>query len=303
MLLLTYPMANSKKSTKSPAASCPVPQGKLLLIGGHEHKGDAADNDLEASRNLNFAPEAILRRLAEEIGSQGHLVVIPTASSIPEEASQDYIDAFKKIGGPAVKVLDIRERKEANDEAILEVLDKAGGVLFTGGDQLRLTTLLGGTLLQHRLHELYSFQKFIIAGTSAGATAMSTPMIYQGRDDAGFLKGEIHITTGLEFLHDVAVDTHFVARGRIVRMAQILATNPACVGMGLEEDTAVLVTEGKELEVLGSGLVIVLDARSCSSTNIHEIAPNTPFTLRDIRLHLLASGEQYTLPIQPRIYA
>ncbi|GGG49278.1 cyanophycinase [Hymenobacter glacieicola] len=288
---------------KRPLSSCPIPKGKLLLIGGHEHKGDAPEEDEHAARNVNFAPEAILRRLAEEIGNRGPLVVVPTASEEPIEAAQDYVRVFERIGGPAVEVLNPKTRTEANNEEFIRVLDSAGGVLFTGGDQLRLTALLGGTLMQRCLHERYSNEEFIIAGTSAGATAMSTPMIYQGRNDAGFLKGEIHITTGLELMHDVAVDTHFVARGRIVRMAQILATNPACVGMGLEEDTAVLVTEGRELEVLGSGLVIILDARSCSSTNIHEIAPNTPFTMRGIDLHLLASGERYTLPIQPRLYA
>ncbi|RSK34680.1 cyanophycinase [Hymenobacter metallilatus] len=289
-------------SRKTPTA-CPVPNGKLLLIGGHESKGDAPEEDEQAAYNINFAPEAILRRLSEEIGSRGPLVVIPTASGEPEESVKDYVKAFRKIGGPEVVPLDIRQRPDAQSEASLKLLDKAGGVLFTGGDQLRLTALLGGTAVQHRLYERYSHDKLILAGTSAGATAMSTPMIFQGRNDAGMLKGEIHITTGLEFLHDVAVDTHFVARGRIVRMAQILATNPACIGLGLEEDTAVLVTAGKEIEVLGSGLVLVLDARSCGSTNIHEIAPNTPFSLRDLRLDLLAGGERYTLPIQPRLYA
>ncbi|MCA8830819.1 cyanophycinase [Hymenobacter pini] len=288
----------------APSSSCPIPQGKLLLIGGHESKGDAPDtDDAQAAFNVNFAPETILRRLSDEIGSRGPLVVIPTASGEPEAAVQDYVDAFRKIDGPEVLSLDIRTRADAQQEDHLRMLDKAGGVLFTGGDQLRLTALLGGTPIQRRLYERYSQGQFIIAGTSAGATAMSTPMIFQGRNDAGMLKGEIHITTGLEFLHDVAVDTHFVARGRIVRMAQILATNPACVGLGLEEDTAVLVTGGREIEVLGSGLALVLDARESGATNIHEIAPNTPFSLRDLRLHLLASGERYTLPIQPRLYA
>lgn len=292
----------TKKSAQP--TSCPIPKGKLLLIGGHESKGDAPDtDDVQAAYNVNFAPESILRRLSEEIGSRGPLVVIPTASGEPEGAVQDYVDAFRKIDGPEVIGLNIRTRTDAQQEDHLHLLDKAGGVLFTGGDQLRLTALLGGTPIQRHLYELYSQGPFIIAGTSAGATAMSTPMIFQGRNDAGMLKGEIHITTGLEFLHDVAVDTHFVARGRIVRMAQILATNPACIGLGLEEDTAVLVTEGREIEVLGSGLALVLDARESGATNIHEIAPNTPFSLRDLRLHLLASGERYSLPIQARLYA
>ncbi|MBG8552139.1 cyanophycinase [Hymenobacter guriensis] len=295
-------MPSKKQSAHSPR-SCPYPTGKLLLIGGHEDKGQSPEPSDESALNENFAPEIILQRLADEIGKRGPLVVIPTASGEPRNSAHDYQRVFKKLHRPTIEVLDIRTRAEANDEDNLKLLDQAGGVLFTGGDQLRLTALLGGTALQQHLRARYAHDALIIAGTSAGATAMSTPMIYQGRDDAGFLKGEIHITTGLELLHDVAVDTHFIARGRMVRMAQILATNPACIGLGLEEDTAVLVTEGRELEVLGSGLAVILDARACSSTNIHEIAPNTPFTMRGIQLHLLASGERYTLPTAPRLYA
>ncbi|TYZ10945.1 cyanophycinase [Hymenobacter lutimineralis] len=292
----------SKKQHPS-AQTCPLPTGKLLLIGGHEDKGKPADEQTESAQNVNFAPEAILERLAQEIGNRGPLLVIPTASGLPEESGQDYVEAFRKLSGPKVVVQNIATRTEANEESTLALVDKAGGILFTGGDQLRLTTLLGGTALQRRIQARYAHEGLVVAGTSAGATAMSTPMIYQGRDDAGFLKGEIHITTGLELLHDVAVDTHFIARGRIVRMAQILATNPACIGLGLEEDTAVLVTEGRELEVLSSGLVVVMDARNCSSTNIHEVAPGTPFTMRGVQLHLLARGERYSLPTAPRLYA
>jgi cyanophycinase len=153
-----------------------------------------------------------------------------------------------------------------------------------------------------RLKERYTRDRIVIAGTSAGAAAMSTPMIIQGRNDAGILKGEIHITTGLQFLHDVAVDTHFVARGRIVRMAQIIATNPGCVGIGLEEDTGVVVTEGRELEVIGSGIIVVVDGINSSYTNIHEIAPDTPFTIRDLRVHMLSCGQRYTLPVLEQMH-
>jgi cyanophycinase len=125
---------------------------------------------------------------------------------------------------------------------------------------------------------------------------MSTPMIYQGRNDAGFLKDEIHITTGLQLLRDVAIDTHFIKRGRIVRMAQIIATNPGCIGLGLEEDTAVLVTKGRELEVIGNGIVVLLDGHECAGNTIYAIQPGEVFSIRDLRLHLLAKGQCYTLP-------
>jgi len=148
--------------------------------------------------------------------------------------------------------------------------------MFTGGDQLRLTSLLGGRCLIERLKIRYTHDDIIIAGTSAGAAALSTPMIYSSKTEGGFLKGDVYITTSLEFMHDVAIDTHFIARGRMYRMTQAILTNPQCIGIGLEEDTAILFSEGKEMEVVGSGLIIVVNGKDMVSTNIHEIAPGVP---------------------------
>ncbi|MBO0357234.1 cyanophycinase [Hymenobacter sp. BT186] len=284
--------AATKKTTPTPAAyPCPYPLGTLISIGGHEQKRVSLEADAD------MADDTILRRVVEEVGTKGSILILPIASDEPEEAAEDYVKVFGELGCSRVEVLNIQNREDAESEESLRLLNEAGGVMFTGGDQLRITALLGGTAFHRRLKERYTQQPFVIAGTSAGATAMSTPMIYQGRNNAGMRKDEIHITTGLEFLHNVAIDTHFVARGRIVRMAQIIATNPACIGLGLEEDTAVVVTQGRELEVIGSGLVVVLDGMSVTQTNIHEVEPGHPFSIRDLRLHLLSSGERYTLPI------
>jgi cyanophycinase len=223
-------------------------------------------------------------------------VVIPTASQEPEQSAKTYVDLFESLGVKKVEVLDIRDRAQANSAETLEVVNRANGFMMTGGDQLRLTAILGGTLMLKRLTERYQKEKVIIAGTSAGAAAMSTPMIYQGRNDAGFLKDEIHITTGLQLLRDVAIDTHFVARGRIIRMAQIISTNPGCIGLGLEEDTAVLVRGGSELEVIGTGLVVIVDGHDCTGNTIYEVKPGEPFSIRDLSVHLLSRGERYTLP-------
>lgn len=297
-------MAATRKKSTAPhhpaSANCPHPKGVLIPIGGHERKDKVSKE--EQAESADMAPELILQRFVDEVEGKGPILVIPTASEEAEEAGQEYVEVFKKLGAGRVDVLNIRSRAEANDEKNLKLLEEAHGVMFTGGDQLRLTALLGGTLLQRRIKERYTHERFVLAGTSAGATAMSTPMIYQGRNDAGMLKDEIHITTGLEFLHDVAIDTHFVARGRIVRMAQIIATNPACVGLGLEENTGVVITKGRELEVIGDGIVVIVDGMSCSSTNIHEIQPGEPFTIRDLRVHLLSRGERYTLPIVAQMH-
>ena len=269
-----------------------VPKGCLLAIGGHEQRQASG----EPASTPDKSPEFILQRFVDELAGQRLIVIIPTASEEPDEAAQDYLDAFTSLGVEHLEVLSIQSRAQANSPEALDVINRADGVLFTGGDQLRLTALLGGTAVLARLGERYLHDPIIIAGTSAGATAMSTPMIYQGRNDAGFLKDEIHITTGLQLLRDVAIDTHFIKRGRIVRMAQIIATNPGCIGLGLEEDTAVFITKGREVEVLGNGIVVLLDGHDCTGNTIYDIAPGEVFSIRDLRLHLLAKGQRFTLP-------
>jgi cyanophycinase len=270
----------------------PRPKGRLLAIGGHEQRRAPGQDSASHEQSADF----ILQRFVDELPGRRTVVIIPTASEEPDEAAQDYLDVFTALGVEHVEVLNIQSREQANSDETQAVIDRADGIMFTGGDQLRLTALIGGTRLLGRLTERYLHEPIIVAGTSAGATAMSTPMIYQGRNDAGFLKDEIHITTGLQLLRDVAIDTHFVKRGRIVRMAQIIATNPGCVGLGLEEDTAVLITKGRELEVIGNGIVVLLDGHHCTGNTIYEVAPGEGFSIRDLRLHLLARGQRYTLP-------
>jgi cyanophycinase len=217
---------------------CPTPRGKLLAIGGSESKEATPKPDSNQENNSNFEALQILQRFCQELRGENPLVaVFPTASTMPEEMGEDYRQVFGKLGIKQVEILDIRTRQDAADPQYLEIVERAAGFLFTGGDQLRLTSLLGGTRLMERLKERYTDDDIIIAGTSAGAAALSTPMIYTGQSDGGFKKGDVYITTGLEFMRDVAIDTHFIARGRIWRMAQAIATNPQCIGIGLEEDT------------------------------------------------------------------
>jgi cyanophycinase len=270
-----------------------APKGRLLAIGGHEQRQTQNEENTIGERSADF----ILERFVKELPTKETVVVIPTASEEPDEAAQDYVEVFSALGIKNVEVMDIRTREETTSPEALAMINRADGIMFTGGDQLRLTSIFGGTELLKRMAERYQQEPIVIAGTSAGAAAMSTPMIYQGRNDAGFVKDEIHITTGLQFLRDVAIDTHFVARGRIVRMAQIIATNPGCLGLGLEEDTAVLVTKGRDLEVIGNGMVVLVDGHDCTGNTIAVIKPGEVFSIRDLRLHLLAKGQCYTLPL------
>jgi len=298
-------MPTRKKTVAKSAAdtACPKPQGILIAVGGHENKGEKPERGSNQDRNLNFVTEGILQRFVEElVGTDPLIVVVATASAEPEEAARDYHEVFHRLGVKRVETLDVRERADTTRAEVLGLIEEAAGFWFTGGDQLRLTALLGGTQLLHRLKERYTHERIVLGGTSAGATAMSTPMIYEGRDDAGFRKGEIAITTGLQFMHDVAIDTHFIARGRIARMAQIIATNPTCLGLGIEEDTAVIVREGYHIEVIGSGLVTVLESNDATATNIYDISPETPFSIRNLRLHLLGAGEEYDLPTPPALH-
>jgi cyanophycinase len=269
-----------------------APKGRLLLIGGHEQR------EIPEGAASDEAPDFILQRFIDELASKHTVLVIPTASEVPDEAAREYVDLFTKLGIKHVEVLDIQSREQANHPDTLALLERASGVMYTGGDQLRLTALLGGTQFLLRLRERYHKEPFVVAGTSAGAAAMSTAMIYQGRNNQGFLKDEIHLSAGLQLLPDTAIDTHFVTRGRIVRMAQIIAANPGCLGIGLEEDTAVLVTAGREFEVLGTGIVVLVDGLNCTGNTLPLVKPGEVFSIRDLRVHLLSRGERYTMPEQ-----
>lgn len=273
-----------------------IPKGILLAIGGKESKSEEERPESQEENN-SFISEQILKRFVKELkGSSPLVLVIPAASSDPEPIAQDYIKLFRSLGAENVQVVDIRTREDAKDPEKLKMVDKAAGIMFTGGDQLRLTSILGGSPFLERIKERYMKEKLVVAGTSAGASAMSTNMIYKGEAQGGMLKDEMSSTAGLDLLKNVAIDTHFIDRGRIIRMAQAVAQNPGCIGIGLEEDTAILVKNGVEVEVVGSGLVTILDGMDISSTDIYEIASGDPFTIYDLKMHLLGNGKTYTIP-------
>ncbi|WP_162425717.1 cyanophycinase [Pontibacter pudoricolor] len=279
----------------------PVPKGKLLAIGGKESKN--GDKKSEAQRqSVDFIKQEILQRFVDELQGENPMVaVLATASGEPDKSAQDYVKVFTELGVKNIKVIDIKERPDAMRQENCDIVKAADGIMITGGDQLKLTAILGGTSFLETIKDRYAHDNFIIAGTSAGAAALSTPMIYEGEIAHGMLKGDVRITTGLEFLKNVAIDTHFIQRGRIVRMAQCIATNPGCIGIGLEEDTAILVTEGRNIEVIGTGLVTVVDGMKVTRNNIFEIKSGQPFSVCGLTVHLMAEGENYTLPVFEQI--
>jgi cyanophycinase len=273
-----------------------VPKGILISIGGSVDKGTSDESEYEKINKLNFFEEGILRRILSEMKREtSHVEVITTASEIPEEVGQNYIDAFARLGCTTVGVIHIKNREDALKGEYIDRIRKADGVMFTGGNQLRLTSIFGGTEFLKVLHERYQHEKFVIAGTSAGAMAMSNTMIYEGASHEALLKGKVKITTGLAFLADVIIDSHFVKRGRFGRLAQAVCCNPGCIGIGLGEDTGVLVRNGNELEAIGSGLVLIFDGHDIRHCNITEIEDGMPISIEHMIVHVLAKQNHYLL--------
>lgn len=271
-----------------------APKGKLISVGGNEDKGTEIEPNFEPKKHLNFFEYGILKRiLAEMKGTESRVEVITTASMIPEEVGENYTDAFGKLGCKNIGIIHIKNREDALREDYIERISNCDGVMFTGGNQLRLSMIFGGTHFLEVLHERYQNENFVIAGTSAGAMAMSNTMIYQGSSTEALLKGEVKITTGLAFMKNVIIDSHFVKRGRFGRLAQAVASNPGCIGIGLGEDTGVLVTNGNELEAIGSGLVLIFDGHLIKYSNIADVEEGTPLSIENLIVHVLAKGNHY----------
>jgi cyanophycinase len=271
-------------------------KGKLIAIGGAEHKGTELEADGFQRNNLNFFELGILRRVVEEAGgTAARIEVITTASMIPYEVGENYLDAFGKIGCTNMGVMHIRTRQDAMSEEFINRIRECDAVMFSGGNQLRLSATDGGTEFLSILKKRYQEENFLVAGTSAGAMAMSNTMIYEGNAARAHLKGEVKITTGLGFLNSVIIDSHFEKRGRFGRLAQAVAANPGCIGIGLGEDTGMLITEGNKMEAIGSGLVIIIDGHEILHSNIADIPDGNPISLENLKVHFCEKGNGYLI--------
>lgn len=270
-------------------------KGKLIAIGGAEDKGTDLEKGEIQRNNLNFFELGILRRIVEEAGGPlSRIEVITTASTIPYEVGDNYLNAFGKIGCTNIGVIHIRNRSDATNPEYLERVTKCGAVMFSGGNQLRLSSSFGGTKFLKVIAERYNKEEnFVIAGTSAGAMAMSNTMIYEGNATKAHLKGEVKITTGLAFVNDVIIDSHFEKRGRFGRLAQAVATNPGCIGIGLGEDTGMLITGGNKMEAIGSGCVIIIDGHDIGYSNIADIPEGSPYSIENLKVHFCEKGNGY----------
>jgi cyanophycinase len=261
----------------------PMPAGSdgpgiLVVIGGSEEKEHHPD---------------ILQHVADRVGD-GPLVVMTCATEDPKDAWKRYRRIFEELGVRTVLHLDVRDRRQALDEEASRCLEDARGVFFTGGDQLRITAHLGDTPVYTRLVALIG-RGGLVAGTSAGAAVMSEMMVVDGEGDATPAVDEIvRMAPGLGLLQGVVVDMHFSERGRIGRLLGAIAQNPRNVGIGIDEDTAVVV-ERECLEVIGSGAVYIADASRATHSNVAEGAGGEALTIDDVTLHVLNAGRRFDL--------
>lgn len=272
-----------------------VPKGKLFAIGGAEDKGVDLERGKIVRNNLNFFELGILKRIVEEAGGkEKRIEVVTTASMMPAEVGDNYLNAFGKIGCTNIGVIPIRDRSDSTKTEYIDRIRECDAVMFSGGNQMRLTATFGGTEFLALIMERYLREEtFLIGGTSAGAMAMSNTMIYEGNASTSHLKGEVKITTGLAFMKDVIFDSHFEKRGRFGRLAQAVASNPSAIGIGLGEDTGMLIRSGNIMEAVGSGLVMIIDGHGIRHNNIADIPDGNPISVENILVHLCEKGNGY----------
>ncbi|WP_082174122.1 cyanophycinase [Clostridium niameyense] len=255
-------------------------EGNLIIIGGAEDK----------KNNKN-----ILHEVCNKIDkNKDELVIATVASTLPEELGTEYKYIFENLGVKNINILDVKTRQDANNINNVKIIKNASLVFFTGGDQLRITSILGGTKLYSVIHEKYK-EGCIFVGTSAGASVMSDTMIVSGPSDESPRKCTLKMAPGLGLIKNVIIDQHFAQRGRIGRLLVGIAENPETLGIGIDEDTAIMVDEKAKLQVIGSGAVYVIDGMGITSTNVSEQYPDEVLSMYDIKLHVLKNKDKFDL--------
>jgi cyanophycinase len=266
--------------------------GTLIPIGGNEDKGGAEDE----YSGLDYIEEGILSHVVRESGgSDAKILVVPTASSIPDEVAQNYVDALNLLGCTNLTILNIRERSQSDSPEILKHISEARCVLFSGGDQSKISDLIGQSKMHKMISNRFLTENLVVAGTSAGAMAMCEEMIAGGSSQEAFIKGAVIMREGLGLIPEVVIDTHFIKRGRFGRLAEAVATYPKLIGIGLAEDTGLIVKNCNEFRVIGSGMVIVFDAGQLTH-NYHDILKEgTPMSMSNLITHVLSNGDRFRL--------
>src|SRR6516225_10063442 len=254
-------------------------RGWIVPIGGAENK----ENDrhiLERFVRVSCAAEA-------------DIVVIPTASRMHETGAR-YEQVFRDLGAGRVTVMDFDTRRDGREPGRLRRIEEASGIFFTGGNQLRLTTLLGGTEVA-RLIRARNAHGVTVGGTSAGASILCEHMIAGGDEGSALVAGSVRMAPGLGLTNRFVIDQHFRQRDRLGRLLAALAYNPFLVGIGLDEDTAAFIRPDNTLEVEGSGAVTVVDASDMQFSSMDQVSENEPVCLIGLKVHILVAGATYNL--------
>ena len=265
----------------SPLSSRIPPKGLLVAIGGNEDK--------------KHEPQ-ILSTILSLVKKQKKIIeIITTASQHPEEAGKDYYKVFTQNGDHTIGLMHISTREQASDVSLLERITAADIIFFTGGDQLRITSVLGGSLIEKEILRKYEEEFCIISGTSAGASAMSKTMICGGDSSEALRKGTINLSAGIGLIDNVIIDTHFVERGRFSRLMEIVSMNPSNTGVGLGEDAGVIIKDGCILRAIGSGITVILDGQHLRYTNVANIASDEAIAIENLAIHTIVNGYGYDL--------
>ncbi len=274
-----------------------IPRGKLIAVGGNEDKGTYPTSRSKRKYYLNFFELGILKRVVSESGKMDpRIEVITTASMIPQEVGPIYTASFAMLNCHNVGIMDIRTPEDARQPEYLERLLAADVIMMSGGNQQRLREMFAETdFLDTLLRRYHTEPNFVIAGTSAGAMAMSQHMIRGGSVPDALLKGAVKMGTGLHLLPSAIIDSHFVKRGRFGRLIEAVALYPKLIGIGLGEDTGVLITEGRLVETIGSNLVIILDGFDIAHNNAAAAKKGTTLSVENVRMHVLAKGNVYCI--------
>lgn len=249
--------------------------GNLIIIGGAEDKQGESK---------------ILKQVVEFIGgNEAKLMVLTTATESPKEVGNTYKDVFGRLGVKNIQILDISTREDANLEEYAQRIMNSTGIFFTGGDQLRITSILGGTKSHEALRDAYN-RGVAIIGTSAGASVMSSTMIVDGNDNDPARKCTLKMAPGLGLLREAIIDQHFQQRGRIGRLLCGVAENPYMLGIGIDEDTAIRVYPDARFDVIGTNSVMVIDGMSIGISNVSELKPDEILAITNVTLHVLPAG-------------
>jgi cyanophycinase len=256
-------------------------RGHLFLIGGNEDKHDGC---------------SVLTEVVKRSGGEScNMCVLTTASAIPHEIGELYDKVFTGLGCRNVEILHISDRLAANDKGLARHLVEASCIFLTGGDQLKITSVLANTSVGNAIRGAYFDLGRLVAGTSAGASCVSNPMVYLGEGVDAFEKGSIKFIMGLDLLGNTVVDTHFVERGRFGRLIQAVAANPSTLGIGLAEDTGILISPDLELLVYGSGSVVIVDGCNINHNSIADAEPGEPISVEGVTVHVLAARRRFDL--------